>query len=119
MHEIIAVHGKFFNGVDMLNAGDVGHIFDLTQFGCLAHGPDDVFIPGKIGSDKNHLAAHVPGEFFGFMPAFFVNIQSDGKQLVGRGRNRRGAADATGNAGDNADIGAIEIGVRKNQNLFP
>ena len=102
----------------MLNTGDVGQIFDGPQFGRFGNGILEVFIPGQVGFDENHLPAQVPGQSLGFLTLFFVDIQSDGHEIVGGGGDGRSPADSPAGPGHQTDIVDVEIGIGQRQHIF-
>ena len=104
----------------MLDTGDIGQEFDGAQLGRLGHGVLEVFVPGQIGFDKDHLPAQVPGQSLGFDALFFVDVQPHGHEAVGGGGDGRSPADSPAGPGHQADVVDVKIRIGQDQHIvFP
>ena len=66
----------------MLDAGNVGQIFDGAPPGCLLDRIFDVFIFCQIGFDKDHFAPDFLNYSVGFIPFFRVDVQPTVTKLL-------------------------------------
>ena len=102
----------------MLEAGDVGHELDFPQFGGVRHCLGDLGIIAEVGLDENHLAAHVAGDFLGFLALIFVDIETYRHEVVCGRSDGRGPADPRSRARDDAHVADAEALVLKNEYLI-
>ncbi len=118
LHQVVFLHRKIFDGVDVLQAGDVGHELDRSQFGGVGHGLGNFFVLAQVRFDEDHLATHVAGHFLSFLAFLLVDIKPDRHESVGSRRNRSGPPDSGSGSGDDAYVLGLEMLVFQNQDLL-
>ncbi len=118
LHQIVLLHGKVLDGVDVLEAGDVGHEFDRPELGGIGDRLGDLVVLAEVRLDEDHLAAHVAGHFLGLLAFLFVDVEPHGHEVVHGGRDGGGPADPGSGTRDDAHIADGEVLVFQYEDLF-